>query len=66
LVTVIDSNLTTVIAGVVLFLFGTGMITGFGLTLTLGILANIFTAVFVTRSIFEFILFRFPIKRLSI
>ena len=66
LVTVIDSNLTTVIAGVVLFLFGTGMIKGFGLTLTLGILANIFTAVFVTRSIFEFILFRFPIKRLSI
>ncbi|PJA62244.1 MAG: protein translocase subunit SecD, partial [bacterium (Candidatus Ratteibacteria) CG_4_9_14_3_um_filter_41_21] len=55
LVTIVDSNLTTVIAAFILFLFGTGSIKGFGLTLTVGILANIFTAVFVTKLLFDFI-----------
>ncbi len=66
LVTIVDSNLTTVIAGFVLFLFGTGPIKGFGLTLTIGILANIFTAVFVTKLIFDFICSRYKMERMSI
>ena len=66
LVTIVDSNLTTVIAGFVLFLFGTGPIKGFGLTLTIGILANIFTAVFVTKLIFDLICSRYKMKRMSI
>ncbi len=66
LVTIVDSNLTTVIAGFVLFLFGTGSIKGFGLTLTVGILANIFTAVFVTKLIFDFICSQYRVERLSI
>ncbi|PIP16191.1 MAG: protein translocase subunit SecD, partial [bacterium (Candidatus Ratteibacteria) CG23_combo_of_CG06-09_8_20_14_all_48_7] len=48
LVAIIDSNLTTVIAAIALFLLGKGSVKGFGLTLTLGILANLFTAVVVT------------------
>ena len=66
LVTIVDSNLTTVIAGFVLFLFGTGPIKGFGLTLTIGILANIFTAVFVTKLIFDFICSRYKMEKLSV
>ena len=66
LVTIVDSNLTTVIAGFVLFLFGTGPIKGFGLTLTIGILANIFTAVFVTKLIFDLICSRYKMERMSI
>jgi SecD/SecF fusion protein len=65
-VTIVDSNLTTVIAGVVLYNFGSGPIKGFALTLMIGIIASIFTAVFVTRTIIEFMLERKIIKKLSI
>jgi SecD/SecF fusion protein len=66
LVTILDANITTLIAGVVLYNFGTGPIKGFALTLMIGIVASIFTAVFVTRTIFEFLLERKIIKKLSI
>lgn len=46
---VIDSNITTLIAGIVLYYFGIGPIKGFGITLTIGILASMITAVFVTK-----------------
>jgi preprotein translocase subunit SecD len=52
-VSITDSNLTTIIAATVLYQFGTGPIRGFAVTLTLGILASMFTAVFVSRIIFE-------------
>jgi preprotein translocase subunit SecD len=65
-VTIIDSNLTTLIAGVFLYQFGTGPVKGFAVTLCIGILANIFTAVYVTRLIFDFISLRPGMKRLSI
>ena len=65
-VTIIDSNLTTLIAGVFLYQFGTGPVKGFAVTLCIGILANIFTAVYVTRLIFDFITLRPGTKRLSI
>ena len=66
LVTILDANITTLIAGVVLYNFGSGPIRGFALTLMIGIAASIFTAVFVTRTIFEFLLERKIIKKLSI
>ncbi|MFH0795497.1 MAG: protein translocase subunit SecD [Candidatus Omnitrophota bacterium] len=66
LVAIIDSNLTTVIAALALFLLGKGSVKGFGLTLTLGILANLFTAVVVTRLIYNLALFKFPVKKLRI
>jgi preprotein translocase subunit SecD len=65
-VTIIDSNLTTLIAGVFLYQFGTGPVKGFAVTLCIGILANIFTAVYITRLIFDFLSLRPGMKRLSI
>jgi preprotein translocase subunit SecD len=65
-VTIIDSNLTTLIAGVLLYQFGTGPVRGFAVTLCIGILANIFTAVYVTRWIFDFITLKVGMKKLSI
>ncbi|MCP9612439.1 protein translocase subunit SecDF [Coprobacter tertius] len=50
---IFDSNLTSVITGVILFMFGTGPIKGFATTLIIGILMSFFTAVFLTRLVFE-------------
>ncbi|MBN2365873.1 MAG: protein translocase subunit SecD, partial [Calditrichaeota bacterium] len=65
-ITILDANVTTLIAGVVLYNFGSGPIKGFALTLMIGILASMFTAIFVTRTIFEFMLERKILKKLSI
>lgn len=46
---ILDSNVTTIIAGVVLMIFGTGTIKGFAVTLTIGVIVSMFTAIFVTR-----------------
>ncbi|MBG0775766.1 MAG: protein translocase subunit SecD [Desulfovibrionaceae bacterium] len=51
--TIFDANLTTIIAAVILYQFGTGPIRGFAVTLTLGILASMFTAIFVSRILFD-------------
>jgi preprotein translocase subunit SecD len=56
--TLIDTNLTTIIAATFLFLFGRGPIQGFAVTLVIGLLANLFTAVFVSRLIFDLSLAR--------
>jgi len=53
--TILDSNITTLIAAAVLFQFGTGPIKGFAVTLSLGILSSMFTAVFVTKVILDLI-----------
>ena len=50
---ILDSNVTTVIAAVVLFQFGSGPVKGFAVTLSIGIAVSMFTAIFVTRVIFE-------------
>ena len=50
--TIVDANVTTLIAALVLFQFGTGPVKGFAITLSIGILASMFTAVFVSRTIF--------------
>jgi SecD/SecF fusion protein len=64
--TILDSNLTTLISSLVLFRFGTGPIKGFAITLGIGIIANIYTAVFVARMIFEAFLARRNVRNLSI
>lgn len=53
---IFDSNLTTLIAAFLLFQFGTGPIRGFAVTLTIGLVASMFTAIVVTRTIFEILL----------
>ncbi len=54
-VTIIDANLTTIIAAIILWLVGTGPVQGFAITMTVGILVSMFTALFVTRTIFAFV-----------
>jgi len=63
---ILDGNVTTLIAAAMLFQFGTGPIKGFAVTLSLGLLANLFTAVFVCKVIFDSALALRPIKQLSI
>ncbi|WP_246637669.1 protein translocase subunit SecD [Crassaminicella profunda] len=53
LTTILDSNVTTVIAGVVLYQFGSGAIKGFAVTLMVGVIASMFTAVFVTKTLLK-------------
>lgn len=57
-VTIIDTHVTTIISSLFLFVFGTGPIRGFAVTLILGLLINLFTAVYVSRTIFMFVLGR--------
>jgi SecD/SecF fusion protein len=55
---IIDANVTTLLTGVVLWFFGTGPVEGFAKTLVIGIFTSLFTAIFITRLIFEFQLAR--------
>jgi len=55
-ITIVDTHVTTIVSAAILFLFGTGPVKGFAVTLTFGLLANLFTAVFVSRTIFDAIL----------
>jgi preprotein translocase subunit SecD len=52
-VTIVDTHVTTIVSAAMLFLFGTGPVKGFATTLTFGLAANLFTAVYVSRAIFE-------------
>jgi preprotein translocase subunit SecD len=63
---IFDSHVAALISGVILYQFGTGPVRGFAVTLCIGLLANLFTAVFVTRLIYDIITFKFALKRLSI
>jgi len=66
LVTILDANVTTFIAALVLFQFGTGPVKGFAVTLSIGIVASFVTAVFVTRVVFDYLFVHRRMKRLSI
>jgi preprotein translocase subunit SecD len=57
-ITIIDTHVTTVVSAAILFTFGTGPIKGFAVTLTIGLIANLFTSVFVSRAIFDYVLSR--------
>lgn len=65
-ITIADANITTLITAIVLYQFGTGPIRGFAVTLSIGILASMFTAIVVTRAIFDGVVTRKPRKKLSI
>ena len=64
--TILDANLTTLISSLFLFQFGSGPIKGFAVTLSIGLIANMFTAVLFTRMLFDFMLGRGKVERLSI
>ena len=64
--TIIDANVTTIIAALVLFQFGTGPIKGFAITLFWGILTSMLTAIFITRTVFTYFTDRFAVTKLSI
>ncbi len=51
--TILDANITTIIAAIILYQFGTGPVRGFAVTLSLGILSSIFTTLFVSHIIFD-------------
>jgi preprotein translocase subunit SecD len=65
--TIIDCNITTLVAAFFLFSYGTGPVKGFAVTLTIGLAASLFTAVFVSRQLFEMVLGRgHRVEKLSI
>jgi preprotein translocase subunit SecD len=67
LLTIIDTHVTTVVSCAILFLFGSGPVKGFAVTLVIGLVANVFTAVFVSKFIFDWELSRpKPVRALSI
>ncbi|HOG13414.1 MAG TPA: protein translocase subunit SecD [Smithellaceae bacterium] len=64
--TILDSNVTTLIAALFLFAFGTGPVKGFALTLSIGIVVSMFTAIFVTRIIFDYFIWNRNVQKISI
>ena len=64
--TILDANVTTLIAALVLFQFGTGPIKGFAVTLSLGVIASLFTALVMSRMVFDYLLINRKVRRLSI
>ena len=64
--TILDANVTTLIAALVLFQFGTGPVKGFAVTLSLGVLASLFTALILTRLIFDYLLIHRKARTISI
>jgi len=64
--TIMDSNITTLIAALVLFQFGTGPVKGFAVTLSLGVVSSLFTALVFSRYLFDLLLTKRKVKQLSI
>jgi preprotein translocase subunit SecD len=64
--TIMDSHVTTLITAAVLFQFGTGPVKGFAVSLSLGVIINLFTSLVATKEVFDFVLRRMTVKRLSI
>lgn len=65
-ITILDANLTTLLTGLVLYQFGTGPVQGFAVTLSIGIICSMFTAIVVTRLFFDYFTSHYEIKQLSI
>jgi preprotein translocase SecF subunit len=63
--TILDANITTLIIGVVLFLLGTGPVRGFAVTLSIGICTSVFTAVVVTRVLYDLLLLNKSVERVT-
>lgn len=65
-ITIIDTHITGIVAAIVLIFFGTGPIKGFAVTTIIGLLASLFTAIFITRVIFDYFIWNYNVKKLSI
>jgi len=65
-ITIIDTHITGIVAAVVLIFFGRGPIKGFAVTTIIGLLASLFTSIFITRVIFDYVMGKYNIKKLSI
>ena len=63
--TIVDAHVTTLITALALFLFGTGPIKGFAVTLSAGIIINLFTAIYATRWVYDLLLYKKALKDLS-
>jgi preprotein translocase subunit SecD len=63
---ILDGNLTTLIAAAFLFQFGTGPVKGFGVSLMLGLIASMFTAIIVTHTVYDLWLLYRPVQKLSV
>jgi len=63
--TIVDSHVTTLITAVALFLFGTGPIRGFAVTLSVGVLLNLFTALYGTRVVYDYLIYKKWLTKLS-
>jgi preprotein translocase subunit SecD len=63
---IFDSNITTIATSAVLIYFGTGPVRGFGVTLIVGVVASLFSAIFFTRTVLDILLYKFKIQKLSI
>lgn len=64
--TILDANVTTLIAALVLFQFGTGPVKGFAVTLSMGVIASLFTSLIMTRLVFDYFIINRKVKTLSI
>ncbi len=65
-ITIFDSNITTLIIALILYQFGSGPVKGFAVTMSIGLIANLFTAVTLTKTIYDIVLYKFKPKTLSI
>ncbi len=63
---ILDANITTIATSIILAYFGTGPVRGFGITLIIGIVASMFSAVFFTRTLAEVLIYKFKIKKIAI
>jgi len=63
---IVDANVTTFMVGIILYQFGSGPIRGFALTLCIGIVCSLFTAIVITRAVFDFVTSRWTVRQLSI
>jgi len=66
IVTILDANITTLIASIILFVFGSGPIKGFAVTLSIGLITTLFSAYFISRHLTSIIVFRNRDKKLLI
>ncbi len=64
--TIFDANITTLIAAIVLYQYGTGPIKGFAVTLSIGIISSMFTAIFVSRFVFDYVMENYKVKKIRI
>ena len=66
IVTILDANITTLIASVILFIFGSGPVKGFAVTLSIGLITTLFSAYFISRHLTSMVVFKNKEKKITI